>query len=70
MDQKGHIMIPKGLKIYGKGQKNRVFGPKIPVFLRNFSKQNWGELPQPPPKQKKSAKYYLTASLKLTVEGC
>ena len=34
MDQKGHIVDQKGLKMYEKGQKNTFFGPKMPVFSR------------------------------------
>ena len=32
MDQKGHIIDQKGLNMYEKKAKNRVFGPKIPTF--------------------------------------
>ena len=32
MEQKGHIIDQKGLKMYEKSQKNGVFGPKIPAF--------------------------------------
>ena len=36
MDQKGHVIDQKGLKMYEKRQKNGVFGPKIPAFKQNF----------------------------------
>ena len=32
MDQKGHIIDQKGLKMYEKKAKIGVFGPKIPAF--------------------------------------
>ena len=32
MDQKGHILDQKGLKMYEKNPENEVFGPKIPFF--------------------------------------
>ena len=32
MDQKGHMIDQKGLKMYEKKPKNGVFGPKIPAF--------------------------------------
>ena len=37
MGQKGHIMVQKGLKRHEKKAKNRVFGPKKPAFLTEFS---------------------------------
>ena len=43
MDQKGHIVDQKGLKMYEKA-KNRVFGPKIPVFFSSI-----GGYPNPLP---------------------
>ena len=46
MDQQGHKIDQKGLKMYEKG-KNRVFGPKIPpssgMFLSGI-----GGYPPPP----------------------
>ena len=32
MDQEGHGIHQKGLKMYEKKAKNGVFGPKIPAF--------------------------------------
>ena len=32
MDQQGNIIDQKGLKMYEKGKKNRVSGPKMPCF--------------------------------------
>ena len=32
MDQKGHMIDQKGLKMYEKRQKNGVFGPKKTAF--------------------------------------
>ena len=32
MDQKGHIIDQKGLKMYENRQTSGVFGPKIPAF--------------------------------------
>ena len=32
MDQTGHIIDNKGLNMYKKKAKSRVFGPKIPAF--------------------------------------
>ena len=50
MDQKGHEIDQKGLKMYEKGQK-RMFGPKIPVFLAEISiaKLRGTNLTEPPP---------------------
>ena len=36
MDQKGHLIDQKRLKMHEKKTKNGVSGPKIPAFLRNF----------------------------------
>ena len=68
MGQKGHIMVQKGLKVYKKKAKNRVFGPKKKVFFLS------GIGGYPPPlngksgRKKKgfSAKTFLNVSLILT----
>ena len=36
MDERGHIMDQKGLKMHEKKAKNRVFRPKTPVFSGIF----------------------------------
>ena len=53
MDQKGHIMDQKGLQIFGKMAKNRVFGLKIPVFCGIFL-NGFGGYPVPLPLDGKS----------------
>ena len=32
MDEKGYVIDQKGLKMYEKKAKDRIFGPKIPAF--------------------------------------
>ena len=46
MGLKGHIMVQKGLKMHKKRQK-RVFGPKKPAFLAEFSLAELGGTPPP-----------------------
>ena len=48
MDQIGHIIDQKGLKMYGKKQRNGGFGPKVPVFSGFFL----NEIRRSPPKRK------------------
>ena len=50
MDQKGHIIDQKGLKMY---EKNGVFGPNKPafsgIFLSGIFLSGIGGYPLPPP---------------------
>ena len=47
MGQKCHIMVQKGLKMYEKKAKNRVFGPKKLLFS-GFFLSGIGGYPPPP----------------------
>ena len=47
MDQRGNIIDQKGLKMYEKRPKNRVFGPNKPVFSGIFLSGFGGYPPTP-----------------------
>ena len=58
MGQTGHIMAQKGLKMHEKKAKNRVFGPKIPVFS-GILLSRIGRYPFPPLTENHSAQKLL-----------